>query len=350
VTISLTGNSTSTLVAGILLLSRSRSFGQRFDVAIVGDPDDIATVEGPALLWSPVLASCGVGSRRTGARVVVPGPSSAPLACSLTPDGLDSWFLLDRAGTGVHPATQAAVALFRDPRRSASNLAQQLRHGLQALGCVLEPAVLDLLFAAPAPPLLRLELALRAGRTLGDHRSTPVTDRLRPPDGPLPDPLPSPCRVEDLAAAHGDGQLAALLDRFHPRERAAMAEWSNAVWDLSPDFRPLVAALAEVVSHVAALPSQVLLPPLSPPLDGIAVGLGPALAAQGDRACASRMLLEMYRFLGGRFTDSARFPLTLDSSPPPAGRLERWSWLCQMARSAADRADALWKNATDPLQ
>ena len=73
-TVSLKGNSPAALTAGILLLSRARSFGQRLDVAILGDPHDITPVVGPALVHSPVLASCGVGRELgAGALVIVPG-------------------------------------------------------------------------------------------------------------------------------------------------------------------------------------------------------------------------------------------------------------------------------------
>ena len=121
--VSLKGSSPATMVAGILLLSRARSFGQRVRVEIVGDPGDIGVVEGPAILHSAPLASCGVGrDYGSGALVVVPGPATAPLAVSLTADGRSEWFQVDRAGEGVHPATRAFVRYRKDQRPAARKM------------------------------------------------------------------------------------------------------------------------------------------------------------------------------------------------------------------------------------
>ena len=86
--VALSGSSPNTLTAAILLMSRARSFGRRLQVEIVGDPDEITRVEGPALVHSPVLASCGVGRRLgSGATVIVPGLPDAPLATCFTEGG-----------------------------------------------------------------------------------------------------------------------------------------------------------------------------------------------------------------------------------------------------------------------
>jgi len=109
-TVSLQGNSPSALTAGILLLSKARSFGygQRFTVEVVGDPHDIVCMSGPALIHSPVLASCGIGrSLGAGALVIVAGPAASPLAVSTASDGLDDWYFVDRTGKGHHPLTQS---------------------------------------------------------------------------------------------------------------------------------------------------------------------------------------------------------------------------------------------------
>ena len=85
-TVSLQGNSPAALTAGILLLSRARSFGQRLQVEVVGPADEVTPVEGPAIVHSAVLASCGIGRRLgSGALVIVPGRPADPLAASLGP-------------------------------------------------------------------------------------------------------------------------------------------------------------------------------------------------------------------------------------------------------------------------
>ncbi len=96
-TVSLQGNSPAALTAGILLLSRARSFGQRLDLEIVGDPLDITAVEGPALVHSAVLASCGIGRAQRS----MCGPARRP--CRSAPRWRGHRFTIDR-GAGGHPA------------------------------------------------------------------------------------------------------------------------------------------------------------------------------------------------------------------------------------------------------
>ncbi|MFN7145478.1 MAG: hypothetical protein ACK4YP_17015, partial [Myxococcota bacterium] len=163
--VSLKGSSPATMVAGILLLSRARSFGQRVRVEIVGDPGDIGVVEGPAMLHSAPLASCGVGREYgSGALVVVPGPANEPLAVSLTADGRSEWFHVDRGGEGVHPATRAFARYRRDHRPLVRQQVRTFLKACDVLGIAPEAAVLALLFGAPAPTLRRIALALSAER------------------------------------------------------------------------------------------------------------------------------------------------------------------------------------------
>ncbi|MCB9745036.1 MAG: hypothetical protein H6740_20780, partial [Alphaproteobacteria bacterium] len=222
--VTLKGNSPVTLVAGILLLSRARSFGMpRPQVAIVGDPDAITPVTGPTVLHSPVLASCGVGRELgEGALVVVRGPPDEALLVSLAREGLGSWFTVDSAGTGVHPATQAMMRLARDPRPLGRQLGRSLRTALRSVGLPSEPAVLDLLFSAPAPPLVRIALALRAGRAIMGESGTAVTSFLSPHVDELPDPLPPDLPGAEVLERFQDGRLEPILARLRPDHRDAV--------------------------------------------------------------------------------------------------------------------------------
>jgi hypothetical protein len=354
VTVSLQGNSPSTLTAGILLLSRSRSFGQRLQVEIVGDPDDISPVEGPALVHSPVLASCGVGRELGhGALVVVPGPPTAPLHASISPDGTGEWFTIDRAGEGSHPATRAFVQLMRERRPAGRELGRQLRVALEALGCTDEPALLDLLFGAPAAPLQRLALLLRAGRAMTGRIGTPLTSYLGSVDRHHAVPEPVAGSWEAFSAARSDGALDGMVLRVAPPWREGLSAWNRALLllaDEAPAYRPLVVALAEIGSHVVQLPEQAILPPLEPAMDAVAVSLSGAVGATAGTADAQQELLSIYRFLGGKFTPEARHAVALPSDAAPAAGGARWRWFCQASRAAADAADQLWRRVVDPLQ
>lgn len=329
--VALKGSSPATLAAGILLLARARSFGQRLSVEIVGDPEDIGVVHGPALLSSAPLASCGVGRELgSGSTVIVPGPRQEPLAVSLSPNGVGDWFFIDRTGQGIHPATQAFVALRKDSRTRARWLAQQVAGGIQLLGSPPDPAVLDILFGAPVPPLTRLSVALRAGRGLSGARGEPVTRYF------------------------SDEESADPVQRLLPEAREAVEACLRTVEHLSIEdggrYRPLFDAFREILQHVAMLPPRSILSPLDPTLDGVAFALGRALSATEGNPQAQMGLLETYRFLGGRFTDRAQYPVELPADLPPADRLGRWRWFCTHVDQAARRIEPLWRNLVDPPQ
>ncbi len=350
--VALEGPSAAVLTAGILLMSRARNLGQRLRVEAVGDPDAITPVRGPALLHSPVLASGGVGrDLGLGALVVVPGPPDEPVATCLAEDGLGEWFLLDRAGDGIHPATRAFVGLCRDGDPARRELGRQLRAAMQALGCPAEPALVDLLFGAPAPPLVRLAAALRAGRAMWPGRGHAITRFLRPrswtrevPDGP--------CGVDELVAMREDGRLDALLDHLAPGVRAAVDRWLAAMAQAvrGPEDAALLCALVEVGAALVAMAPQGGLAPLAPAADAVAVGLERALGAAGGSSDATAALADTFRFLGGRFVPAARYAVPVPGAPPPAGRLARWRWLSEATRRAADRVDAIWHDLLDPPQ
>lgn len=337
--VALRGSSPSTMVAGILLLARARSFGQRVRVEIVGDPGDIGVVSGPAILHSAPLASCGVGRELGhGALVVVPGPTAEPLAVSLSPDGRSDWFYVDRSGEGVHPATRAYVQLGRDPRPVARIQARRVRAAMEALGCAAEPAVLDLLFGAPAPPLTRLAVALRAGRALSGARGRAVTDYLHgEPD-------------DALAVPDREGVLRRLIPKVEVTTRQFVAAQAALGAQDGGRDAALGEALWELGQHLASLPTWGILPLLDPAMDAVAFGLGRALGATAGQDQAQRGLLETYRFLGGSFVAQADWPVDLPSDPPPFDRLGRWAWFCTHVSEAAARIDRLWRDLVDPPQ
>lgn len=350
-TVALRGPSAATLTAGILLLSRARGFGQRLQVEIVGDPDDISPVEGPAIVHSAVLASCGVGRELgSGALVIVPGPAARPLAATLADGGEGGWFHIDRSGSGLHPAAKQFVTLCREKDPARRELGRLLRVAMAALGCSAEPAILDLMFAAPAPPLMRLAVALRAGRAMSGGRGTPITRFLADYPDALPDPLPAEaCAPGAVCTSLDAGALQEMLDRLRINVRDPVENWTRAL-AATGEYDELLAGLVAVLSHLTSLPPQGMLAPLPPSMDAVSVGIGPAIGATSGQDDASAALLEIFRFLGGRFTDHARYAIDIPGGPPPADRLERWAWLCRCARTSAATADTLWRRVVDPLQ
>lgn len=327
----LRGSSPAAMTCGILLLAKARSFGQRIQVEILGDPTDIGVVSGPALLHSAPLAGCGVGRELgSGALVVVPGPPSVPLATSLSADGRGDWFYLDRAGTGEHPATRCFMALRAERDPALRQAGKRLVGALRSLGCAVEPAVLDLFFGAPVPPLTRLAVGLRAGRALSGERGLPITAVL----------------TGDADEGTSTVDLDHALERLIPSVREAADATRIALSD--PTWGPLAESLEELVRHLALLPLGGILPPLDPATDAVAFGLGRALSASRGSSEAQLGLLETYQFLGGKFTKSAKHVVDLPADLPPEDRLGRWRWFCTHTSEAAARVERIWRDLVDP--
>ena len=351
--IALKGSSPAALTAGILLLSRARSFGlPGVEVSVVGDPSTITPVMGPAVLHSTVLASCGVGRELgQGPLVVVPGPPGDPLLVCLRAEGQGGWFAVDTVGAGTHPATQAFVRICRDPRHRARQLGKQLRRFMAALGLPAEPALLDLLFLAPEPPLNRLALALRAGRAISGEAGLPVHRYLAGEVDELPDPLPSDLDGAEVLRRHAAGELEPLLQRVSLASRDRVEDFLEGMTALSASDAgrdmALVAELAQLAGHLLALPPQAMLPPPDSSSDAVATGLARALGASEGERDASAKLLEVFTFLGGRFSSDEPHPIRLHEDPAPEDRLERWRWFVDGVGEASDRAEATWREVMD---
>ena len=146
------------------------------------------------------------------------------------------------------------------------------------------------------------------------------------------------------------------LERLVPEAREAVEACLRTVEQLSVEdggrYRPLADSMLELLGHLAALPSHCMLSPLDPVLDAVAFGIGRAQAATAGRSEAQLGLLETYRFLGGKFTSSATYPVELPADPPPpvTDRLGRWRWFCTHVDVSARHAEKLWRNVVDPPQ
>jgi hypothetical protein len=351
--VALTGSIPGALTAGIMLLSKARQLGYPLQIAILGKPE-VPEILGPAVVYAPVLAGCGVGRENgVGATVVIPGPPGRPLLVSLAPHGVEGWFEVDRQGNGAHPASQALVRMSRDPRQQARHLGKELRRAMATLGMSPDPAVLDVMFGAPVPPLLRLQVALRAGRALSGGRGEPVTRLLSGTLGGTNDPIPETMTDQEFLAAYDAGALRWIFDGLSPGIRDRAEEWLDAAIQLSKEdgCRDLVLArcLTELASHLVQLPRDCILPPLQAGEDSVAVGLKSALTAEGS-GDPGRELLQMFTFLGGRFSEVEEHTLQVCDAPIPTDDLGRLVWFCAMVRQGRKDADALWGQIFDPLQ
>jgi len=349
--VALRGSSPGATTAAILLMTKARQLGLRVDVVIVGDPDDITPVPGPAVVHAPVLASCGVGRKDgMGGTVVVSGPPTEPLLLCVQNHGEDGWFEVDRGQQGCHPATQAYTRLTRDARVDARHLAKELRRTLVGLGMSAEPAILDILFGAPVPPLTRISLALRAGRHLSNTRGQPLTRFLAPHDHDDHDPVPSEFDPDQVRSWLDGDRLSWVTDRLSLTVRDQVEEWLHLAARLSAedDGRDLalVHALAELTSHLVQLPPQSILLPLDAAMDGVALCVGKGLQAGGD-GNASFQLGQVFRFLGGRYVDSADHVYDVDVHDPPPDRIGRWTWFCRAARIGQQRSEEIWRDIWD---
>ncbi|MFT6819945.1 MAG: hypothetical protein ACJATT_003769 [Myxococcota bacterium] len=345
--IALRGSSAGATTAGIFLLTKARQLGLPLRVSVVGQPDDAAFVKGPAMLYAPVLASCGVGrDHGHGALVIVPGPPSSPLLMSATPHGVDGWFEVDRSGSGCHPGTEAFVRMSNDARVPARHLGKEVRRALTALGMSPEPAVLDILFGADVPPLTRLSLALRAGRALSGGRGEPITRYLTGNAGDE-----QPLTADEHPISKDD--ITWVLDGLSTAVRDRAEEWADAAIKLAEEDdgrdTALLYRLAEMAGHLAGLPQHCILPPLGAAEDSVAVGLKMALTATGE-GDANQQLIQTFKFLGGKYVDDDPHAVdTIDEPPPgPEDTIGRWQWFSRQARVGRKRAEAIWPDLVDP--
>jgi hypothetical protein len=194
-----------------------------------------------------------------------------------------------------------------------------------------QTCALPISFGAATSPLSRLAVALRTGRAISGQKGEPVTRVLT---GELPDDL----EVLDLDAA---------LGRLVPEARAPVEEALRGARALDP---ALYAALEELLTNFALLPTGGILPILDPAMDAVAYGLPRALTATVGNPQAQSVLLETYRFLGGRFVDHADHAVELPATPPPEDRLGRWRWFCTDVALAAGRVDRIWRDLMDEPQ
>jgi len=350
----LRGSLPGATTAGIILLTRARQLGLPIQVQVITPTEGHEPVLGPAVLYAPVLASCGVGREAgQGAMVVVPGPPRAPVLMTATPHGVDGWFYVDRTGTGYHPATQAYVRLSRDPRVAARKLSKDIRRVMELLGMQPEPAVLDVLFSADVSPLTRLSIALRAGRALSGNRGEPLTRYVTGDVEAAKDPLPHVFNAEDTARRLRDGGFLWILDGLSPALRDRAEEWFQAAADLAAEDEGrdlvLVHAIAELASHLVQLPACSILPPLGAAEDAVSVGLGAALSTDEEQDALAE-LQRMYRFLGGTYVDDGPHAWDVCDAPSPTEHVERWRWFCTQVRQGRKRAEELWPMMTDPPQ
>ncbi len=350
----LRGSMPGATTAGIILMTKSRQLGLPLQVQVIGNPDSMPRVPGPAVVYAPVLASCGVGrDAGSGAMVVVPGPPRAKILMTATPHGVGGWFFVDRTANGHHPATKAFIRLARDPRVPARRLGKDIRRAMEVLGMAVEPAVLDVLFQADVSPLTRLSLALRAGRSLSGGRGEPIT---RFVTGHVPedrDPLPPEFDREAMMELLQTGGLQWILDSFSPAMRDGAEAWLEAAAEVAreDDGRDLVLihALAELASNLVQLPPYSILPPLGAAEDAVSVGLKAALSSREERD-AMVELTRMYRFLGGRYIDESPHSYEVCDGDPTEDLIGRWQWFCTQVREGRKRAEILWPEIMDPSQ
>lgn len=347
----LEGSSPGATTAAILLMSRARQLGYPLRVHIAGNPDDISPVYGPAVVHSPVLASCGVGrSFGHGGTVVIPGLDDAPLMVSLQTGGTSQWFEISRSGPGHNEGTQAFYRMSRDPRVEVRKLAKQIRQTFEALGLAPKTGFLDFLFCAPIPPLTRIALTLRAGRSVHTGVSQPVTQFFSG-QGPLSTDEENAFKPEQVS-----GFLKSVIERpswmgLHKEATAHVVQWCELALTAATEDNgrdgALIYELAELIQHLAQLPAHSILPPLDSTLDGVALCLPKALGAVGNED-ANQSLRQMFTFLGGRYVAPGPNMHQVYAIDAPEQPLARWQWFCEAAMEGRRRADELWPLITDP--
>jgi hypothetical protein len=212
--------------------------------------------------------------------------------------------------------------------------------------------IIDLLIGAPLPPLDRVALAFRAGRAITGDDGVPLYRFLTPTTSVL-EALPPDADSATILRWLQSDDAEEFWGRFTLPVRVACREMMPSWEELGardPEVLELLAGFVELASTLVCMPSTSMLPPLDASSDAVACGVAAAIGATRGNTDANAFLVEMFRFLGGRFVSTYPHPIAVEEVEAPLDRLERWQWFCHLARGAADQADALWSHVVDPMQ
>ena len=192
--------------------------------------------------------------------------------------------------------------------------------------------------AAPASPISAMRSPAIATSAMTGSPPTLLTRWLV--RGELPPSAPEEADGAALLACWRDGTLGPWLERLGLTARHHVETWLSDIEALAADDGgrdlALLPALMEIFAHVALLPAHGMLPPPDATADAIATGLHRVLGATGSERDANRALAQIFRFLGGRFVDEARYPIELPEFPAPEDRPGRWRWFTRAVIDAAE--------------
>jgi len=156
----------------------------------------------------------------------------------------------------------------------------------------------------------------------------------------------------DILDGWAEGSLDEVLSCFSVAARISIEDWLETMTALASDGHDrdldLVAGLGELLGNIVLLPPGCMMPPTDAAADAVANGLVRVLGARGGENDAHRSLLDIYRFLGGGFVESAAYPYSCGGTPAPEGREDRWKWLVRSVVDASSSVDELWRSLMEP--
>jgi hypothetical protein len=319
------GSWPATLTAGILLLSKARSFGQPLRVSILRPANEIA-IEGPVLLRSNLLVGVGLPTAKGNGNVVLfPGEAKNPLSVRLEHEG---WLRLDRSGAGEMEETKAFVKLSRKRERPLSSLAFQAITGLRKLGVTPEPGIIDILFHRELDPMRRLILFLHFGRYLSGSEGQAIQRYLQLPIEPTQEEL----RV------------------LKPGLRRELTKWLEEVEVAFEGSRALSDGVRRFAEDLAESDQLGFFPPLSMEDVSLICTLSEGLSAISKGSNALDFMKDRFTFLGGTIVEKAQNVIAISDVLPPEAHLPSWDWLLSEAEKGSDRTEQIWRQIMDQLQ
>jgi hypothetical protein len=315
----ITGSQPACLIAGILLLTKARTFGQPVKIEIVCTMDRIL-LNGPLMFRNLLLTECGIP--HVNNIVIIGGDSEVPMEVYTQDIGSLS---LSRSINQAHQVTKIIMQMLqRDKFYRLPVLAM-----LEYFGLVAEPFIFDLLFNTNMSAFNAFGFArIVSFELVGKGLTNPFTVFNHIDD-------------EKVGWDAVTGRLEVSKQKLvRDCLISIKQELSNTDWDI------LHKALEPFLELFSIMPSETMFPSFSSELLEISKAIPMGLGNCEDTDILFE-LQKKFRWLGGRFQDLKLPAYNLGDDD---NMQKDWTWFFDQVKLGETGAEKLWRQIMDFTQ